>query len=243
MAKPKPPLKGEAAKKFYGERGINQYFSKVTKDEPKNKGGCPKKRRFSDRNTTTADPPPPTSLKSPLEQLVSTASKAQDNAAAAARKSQDNADDDDESVPPLALQVLEDSDDDEYVSPLPAPAKPKATRVNWTVGEHRLLMEKAVNDWLKQTDSAYDANGELFSDHKVYANKMGIPPGTFYHYVHPDLDKRRTLHQANRGKKKLLSDADVKIAGAVLARADRGNDGYSRKEAADLIQDLNPNID
>ena len=83
----------------------------------------------------------------------------------------------------------------------------------------------------------------FFSDHKVYANKMGIPPGTFYHYVHPDLDKRRTLHQANRGKKKLLSDADVKIAGAVLARADRGNDGYSRKEAADLIQDLNPNID
>ena len=71
---------------------------------------------------------------------------------------------------------------------------------------------------------------------------MGIPPTTFHHYVHPDLDKRRMLHQANRGKPKLLTDSDVKLAGAVLARADRGNDGYSRKEATDLIQDLNPNI-
>ena len=149
MAKPKPPLKGEAAKKFYGGMGIEQYFSKVIKDKPKKKAGRPKKRRLNNYKKTKADPPPPTSLKSPSSgEIVSTAS-------------QDNADDDDKPVPPLAPQVLEDSDDDKSVSPLPAPAKPKpakpkATRINGTVGEHRLLMEQAVNDWLKQTDSAYE---------------------------------------------------------------------------------------
>ena len=48
---------------------------------------------------------------------------------------------------------------------------------------------------------------------------------------------------SNRGKKRLLDESSVRLAGEVLARADRGNDGYSRKEAVDLIQDLNPNID
>ena len=41
----------------------------------------------------------------------------------------------------------------------------------------------------------------------------------------------------------MLFDSDVKLTGAVLTRADRGNGGYSRKEATDLIQDLNPNIE
>ena len=233
MAKPKPPLEGEAAQKFYGKGGIKQYFTNAAQASPREKAGRPKKRKFPGRKKTKTDSPQ-TSLKSPQEQMVNTPSKAQDTADAAS-KPQDNAEDDDEAVPPLAPQRLEDSDDDESVSPLPTPAKPKATRINWTVGEHRIAMENAVNDWLNKTNSAYDANGELIDDYRVYANKMEIPPGTFFHYVHPDLDKRWTLNQANRGKKKLLSDADMKLTCAVLARADRRNDGYSRKEAADLI--------
>ena len=239
MGKLKPPLKGEAATKFYREGGIKQYFSN---NIPKMKAGRRKKRTFSNRKKNKDVSPPPTSLKSPPEQSAGTASKAQDNTAAAERTPQDSANDDNEPVPPLSPQVLEDSDDDKSVSPLSTPAKPKATRINWTVGEHRLRMEQAVKDWLEQADSVRDGNGEIISNYAKYANKMGIPSGTFFHYVHPDPDKRRTLDQANRGKPRLLTDSDVKLAGAVLARADRGNDGYSRKEAADLIQDLNPDI-
>ena len=244
MGRTKPPLKGESAKKFYGEGGIQQYFSKVATatPTPKKKAGRPKKRRFPNRNKTMGAPPPSPSPKSPPDPSVPTARKSQDNAAATAQTAPDDINDDDESVPPLAPQVLEDSDDEESVSPPPPPARVKVPRINWTVGEHRVLMEKAVHDWLNQKDSAYDATGELISDWRVYANKMSIPPGTFYHYVHPDLEKRRTLYQANRGKKKLLTEHDVKLAGAVLARADRGNDGYSRKEAVDLVLDLNPNM-
>jgi len=43
MAKPKPPLKGEAAIKFYGEGGIQRYFSNNAKDNPKKKAGRPQK--------------------------------------------------------------------------------------------------------------------------------------------------------------------------------------------------------
>lgn len=66
-----------------------------------------------------------------------------------------------------------------------------------------------------------------------------MPPSTFFHYVNPNLGKRRTFSKGNRGIKSLLTGSDVKFAGAVLACADRGNNGMSRKEATDLLQDIN----
>ena len=129
MAKPKPPLKGGAAKKFYWEGGIKQYFRNDTKKNQKKKVGRPKKRTFPNRKKSTDASSPPTSLKSPPKQIASTSGKALNVTATAPRKPQDSADDDIEPVPPLASQILEDSDDEESVSASPAPAQPKGTQI------------------------------------------------------------------------------------------------------------------
>ena len=76
----------------------------------------------------------------------------------------------------------------------------------------------------------------------MFANKVEIPPLTLFKYIRPDASKRAKLGNGDRGKKNLLTNQDVKFIGGVLARANRGNDGMSRKEAKDVIQDLNPNI-
>ena len=70
-----------------------------------------------------------------------------------------------------------------------AAKKSKAARINWLSGEHHLKMKQAVHDWLNQTKAVHDGNGELISDWKIYANKVGMPPSTFFHYIHPNLEK------------------------------------------------------
>ena len=90
-------------------------------------------------------------------------------------------------------------------------------------------MEKAIHDWLNQTGDVYDDNGEAIKSWRVFANKVGIPVNTFFKYINPNLEERRTLGNGARGKERLLTEEDLKITGAVLARADRGNDGLSTK--------------
>jgi hypothetical protein len=73
-----------------------------------------------------------------------------------------------------------------------------------------------------------------------FANKLGIPPQTFYKYI--CMDNRRILGDGSRSKKKWMTNGDVLFAGYVLARADQQNDGLSSKESVDMIQELAPDI-
>ena len=116
------------------------------------------------------------------------------------------------------------------------------TRINWGRSPHREILMDALDAWNDKTDLKFDENGEEILDYKIFANRMQIPPPTFYAYIHPDDNKRRKLGDGERGKKKLLSEDDVKLAGEVLARQDRANDGYTPQEAKAMIGTLNPNI-
>jgi hypothetical protein len=109
----------------------------------------------------------------------------------------------------------------------------KTSRINWAKGEHRVKLEKAICDWNEKRGDIYDNNGERIDDYNVFANRIGIPANTFYKYINSD--EPRQIGDGSRGKKRL-------IAGCVIARADRGNDGLSSKEAVDMIQELVPNI-
>jgi hypothetical protein len=53
---------------------------------------------------------------------------------------------------------------------------------------------------------------------------------------------RCELGDGMRGKPKLLSNEEVKFVGTVLAWQDCRNDGYSIKEATDLIMTLKPEV-
>ena len=128
--------------------------------------------------------------------------------------------------------------------PPPPPARTANTtaRINWGKSPHRETLMEALDAWNKRTDMKFDENGEEILDYKIFANRMQIPPLTFYAYIHPDANKRRKLGNGERGKKKLLSDEDVKFAGEVLARQDRANDGYNVQEAMDMLKNLNPDM-
>ena len=108
------------------------------------------------------------------------------------------------------------------------PPPHKKTRINWgKPGPFRDLMKEAIQNWFGLGEDRFDDNGEIINDHAIYAHRVGIPPKTFYKYIHPDETKRLVLGDGSRGKAKLLTDNDVKFAGEVLARQDRTNDGLS----------------
>ena len=105
-------------------------------------------------------------------------------------------------------------------------------------------MVKAISDWLNETPEGYcfNDNGERIDNICTYAVVVGIPYKTIYRYLTPNIDKRQELGDGARGSTKLLTDGDVRFIGEVWARDDRGNDGLSRKEAIDNIQELNHTI-
>jgi hypothetical protein len=103
-------------------------------------------------------------------------------------------------------------------------------------------MHEAIQNWFDNSEDRFDDNGEIISSHAIYAHRVGIPCKTFYKYIHPDEKKRLVLGDGSRGKTKLLTDKGVKFTGEILARQDRANDGLSRKEAKDVIMDLNNNL-
>ena len=141
MAKPKHPLGKEAVKKFYGEGGgLNQYFKPVAKTKPAKQRGRPKKQKISQRRprNTAASQPSPRSLKSPPELIVPTASRPRDSA--------------------TAVDVGSAANELPTKGPMPESAaaeKSKATRINWSLGEHCPKMKQAVHDWLNQTKAFY----------------------------------------------------------------------------------------
>ena len=99
------------------------------------------------------------------------------------------------------------------------------------------MLEKAISDWLKKKGDAINKQGEEILDVHKFANKLGIPPQTFYKYI--CTDNHRILGEGSRGKKKWMTTDDVLFAGCMH---EQENDGLSSKEAVDMIQELAPGI-
>ena len=49
--------------------------------------------------------------------------------------------------------------------------KKKKSRTNWGTGEHRIKLEKALNDWIKKEGDCLDDNGEIIDNWREFANK------------------------------------------------------------------------
>lgn len=122
------------------------------------------------------------------------------------------------------------------------PSFTKKKRINWGKSPHCDALQKAITDWDNQDGSYFDENGEGITDYKVFATLHGIPSNTFQKYIHPDRNKRRKLGDGFRGKPRALTNDDVKFFGAVFARADRGNDRLSTKDAVDAIIEYVPGL-
>ena len=118
--------------------------------------------------------------------------------------------------------------------------KKKKSRTNWGTGEHRIKLDKALNDWSKKEGDIFDDNGEMIDNWRVFANKVDIPADTFYKYIKPN--NPRQVGDGSRGKKRLMTTDEIKFTGCILARQDRVNDGLSTKEALDLVQEMIPDI-
>ena len=98
--------------------------------------------------------------------------------------------------------------------------KKKKSRTNWGTGEHRIKLDKALNDWSKKEGDIFDDNGEMIDNWRVFANKVDIPADTFYKYIKPN--NPRQVGDGTCGKKRLMTTDEIKFTGCILARQDRG---------------------
>jgi len=217
------PFSKEDADAYAGKGGLSNFFPVVPK---KKKRGRPaknaKKRGRPPRNNKSPPTPPPHLRKSPPE-------------IAAANN------DGNDGVGPVEEDGEEEEDDDVDNEDAGAPKK-KRSRINWGAPPHRAKMETAINDWFQKTGDAVDSNGEAIEDAKIFAGLVDIPYNTLYKYIQPNEVTRRILGNGDRGPPKLLDPGDVQFIGETLARADRCNDGASRKEGTDLVMTAAPNI-
>jgi hypothetical protein len=218
-AKKNKPFEQPVADKYVGIGGMLRYFETIPhqqqeeQPQPKKRGRPPKNKnsRNGGRRSTS---PPQRLRKSPPEQIA---------AEAEGNKDVENG---------VVDSVVDDDVDAEA-------QKKKSRRINWgKPGPDRDKLDKAINDWLEKTGDALDANGEEIKNLHTYANLVDIPFDTIYKYVHPDVDKRRTLGKGERGRKQLLSDGDKKFLAETLCRLDRANDGASTKEGIDMVMDV-----
>ena len=102
-------------------------------------------------------------------------------------------------------------------SPEGLPDKPKTSRINWGKSPHKERLTTILSDWFSKSGMALDPanNNAPIQDYRVYATKVGISRTTLFKYIHKDPSKRRMIKDddssGNRGKKRLMSDEDIKF--------------------------------
>eukprot|EP00966_Prymnesium_polylepis_P228696 5292672-Prymnesium_polylepis.1 len=128
-------------------------------------------------------------------------------------------------------------------APAPAAAAPKGgaqKRVNYSAGEPLKRLTKAVEDWLGKTGTYLE---EPAMSKARFAALAEIPLGTFKHYVHDDPTKRYKLGcGVGESGKKLLDEDAAQFVVDTIRRRDRADDGMTRRESIDMIQDLRPEL-
>jgi hypothetical protein len=117
-----------------------------------------------------------------------------------------------------------------------AQPKKRASRTNWSTPENAAKLQEAVEEWHKKSTRCTPQTSL-----RSFAEMAGIPFGTVSNYVTGSSDKRRKLG-ASVGRTGLLKKNEETFVVEVLRRADRGNDGKSRREGLDVIQELRPDL-
>ena len=117
-----------------------------------------------------------------------------------------------------------------------AQPKKRASRTNWSTPENAAKLQEAVKEWHKKSTRCTPQTSL-----RSFAEMVGIPFGTVSNYVTGSMDKRRKLG-ASVGRTGLLEKNEETFVVEVLRRADRGNDGKSRREGLDVIQELRPDL-
>ena len=85
--------------------------------------------------------------------------------------------------------------------------------------------------YLKREGTAIGRNGVFIANRTIHAELVGILFNTLYRYIHPDVE---------RGRKRLMDSENCNFVAETLARQDRYNDGSNRKEAIDIVMDIQP---
>mmetsp|Transcript_12666 Transcript_12666/g.25309 ORF Transcript_12666/g.25309 Transcript_12666/m.25309 type:complete len:580 (+) Transcript_12666:920-2659(+) len=125
-------------------------------------------------------------------------------------------------------------------SPEGLPDKPKSKRINWGKSPHKERLTTILNDWFSKSGQCIDEHSGLpIPDYRVYASKVGISRTTLFKYIHKDPSKRRLLRDdagsGTRGKKRLMSEEDVRRIVQELKEGKDDSSPPSRNEAVDLI--------
>ena len=97
--------------------------------------------------------------------------------------------------------------------------------------------------WDDKTDLAIDSNENPNIYLKEYAVIVVIPGPTFYKYSRANKSKCQFIGNGVRTNITLLTDDDINFIGDVLARSDCGNNGLSRQESIDAIQEVTLRLD
>ena len=93
---------------------------------------------------------------------------------------------------------------------------------------------------MNKEENAIDSNGVFIEDRNNYAGFVGIPYSTLYKYIHLDEEKRKILGNGRRGPHRLVEDEHCQFVAESLARRDRCYNDFSRKEAINIIMDIQP---
>jgi len=120
------------------------------------------------------------------------------------------------------------------------PEKPKSKRINWGKSPHKQRLTTILQDWFSKSGACIDpTTSQPIADYRVYAAKVGISRTTLFKYIHKDPSKRRVVREDEgsgmRGKKRLMSEVEVRaIVGELRVGKDESTPP-SRNEAVDLI--------
>jgi hypothetical protein len=127
-----------------------------------------------------------------------------------------------------------------------AASKPKQTRVNWSKGDNAMKLSLAVAEWTSNTGRA--APREFLGETEMrkpslgeFATMVDIPKGTLGPYVTSTNGKARVLG-SQVGTRPHLNNEEKQFVVDNIRRADRGNDGMSKKRIVDMVQDIKPDL-
>lgn len=169
----------------------------------------------------------------PQSVVLYTSKKEEKNAKAAAAKAAAAKAAADIAAPPSAPVAPKTAGKNKAQTNAPSQPKLKKTRINWSKGEAHERLVNAVSDWDNNTGDKMNDNGEPLPIAE-FCFLVGIPRSTFEKYIRNNKSKRREIGKG-AGRPALLPKDSVDIIQDSLARADRANDGFSRKDAIDAI--------
>ena len=115
----------------------------------------------------------------------------------------------------------------------------KEKRVDWSTPEHQAKLRDAVQNWDNKSGEYLTSDPKMSIG--VYARCVRIPKGTFYAYAQPNRSKR-TAFGSRAGKPGLLKPNVQQFTVDVLRRRDRGNEGLTNRETAEIIHDMVPHL-